>query len=207
MTIAHPHGPIVILGASYAAGWHPSAAGLTFINRGVAGQQSFQLLERFEPDVVAAAPRAVIIWGFINDIFRAPPAGVGPSVARAKASFTEMVRVAKARGIEPILTTEITIRGPNTWAEMFGSWAGWMLGKRPYQDGINAAVRETNVWLRDTARREGMLILEFERVLAHENGERRRQFAAEDGSHISRAGYGALEAYAVPVLVGHFERR
>ena len=45
------------------------------INRGVNGEQSFEMLKRFDSDVVATKPRAVILWGFINDVFRVAPGG------------------------------------------------------------------------------------------------------------------------------------
>ena len=56
------------------------------INRGVAGQQSFELLARFDNDVVPERPRAVILWGFINDIFRAPSDTEPRSLGCAKAT-------------------------------------------------------------------------------------------------------------------------
>ena len=76
-TKTYPDGPVVVLGASYAGGWQlEPIAGVSVVVRGVSGQQSFEVLERFERDVVSAKPRAVILWGFINDIFRAPAAEI-----------------------------------------------------------------------------------------------------------------------------------
>ncbi|HEY8549110.1 MAG TPA: ElyC/SanA/YdcF family protein [Vicinamibacterales bacterium] len=195
---------IVILGASYAAGWHPQVPGLTFVNKGIAGQQSFELLERFERDVVPANPRAVIIWGFINDIFRAPGDGVDAAVERARKTLTALVEAARKHGIEPVLATEVTIRPPASWSETLAAWVGWAMGKESYQDRINKRVRETNEWVREFARREGILLLDLEPVLADRSGQRRREFAKEDGSHIPPAGYEALSAYATPVLALHF---
>lgn len=200
-----PRTKLVILGASYAAGWHPPApAGLEVVNRGVAGQQSWQLLERFDADVVRESPRAVIIWGFINDIFRAREGQLDAAITRARESHAAMVARAKAAGIEPVLATEVTIRGEDTWSETFASWVGWMLGKEGHAERVNRSVRESNEWIRELARREGVLVLDLERAVAAPSGERRREFATPDGSHITPAGYAALSAAAGPILERHF---
>jgi uncharacterized SAM-binding protein YcdF (DUF218 family)/lysophospholipase L1-like esterase len=191
--------PVVILGASYAAGWKlASLDGVPVVNAGVAGQQSFEMLARFEPDVVAARPRAVLLWGFINDIFRADD--MAQSLARMLKSYAEMTAHARARGIEPIIATEVTIRPPKTFAETMMSILGPLLGRPSYQDRVNGYVMEGNQWLRDLARREGLLLLDLQGTLDAADGRRRREFATDDGSHISSEGYEALTSYARTVL-------
>jgi len=205
---SNPEGPVVILGASYAEGWKPrSIDGLPVVNRGVAGQQSFEMLARFERDVVAARPRAVVLWGFINDLFRAPSGGTGTALARARESYTRMVDLAREHGIEPVLATEVTVRPPQSWSDTLASWAGAVLGKTAYQDRINADVIAMNRWLIDLARQRDLLVLDFESTLAEAGGRRRHAYARPDGSHITESGYAALTAYAVPILAEHFSRR
>jgi uncharacterized SAM-binding protein YcdF (DUF218 family)/lysophospholipase L1-like esterase len=190
---ARAEGPIVILGASYAAGWHPpDGDGLRFVNKGISGQESWQLLDRFDRDVAALSPRAVIIWGFINDIHRAPPDKQAAAVERARVSISTMVKKARVAGIEPILTTELTIRPVDTWGEWASGWVGWLLRKEGYQDRINRQVIGTNAWLKDFAGREGLLVLDVYPLLSEPTGERRKQFAKPDGSHIPPAGYEVL---------------
>jgi uncharacterized SAM-binding protein YcdF (DUF218 family)/lysophospholipase L1-like esterase len=199
--------PIVILGASYAGGWKPSSlAGHPVINKGVQGQQSFELLARFEQDVVAARPQAVIIWGFINDIFRTPRENVDAALTRAQGSSEQMIALARKNGIEPILATEVTVRPLDTWSELIGSWVGWVMGKESYQVWVNRHVGRGNEWLRATAKREGLLLLDLQPVLADSTGMRRKEFASEDGSHITPAGYAALDAYSRPILERHFAK-
>lgn len=193
--------PVVILGASYARGWQPeSIAGLPVINRGVSGEQSFEMLARFSDDVVAHRPRAVILWGYINDFFRGERAKADETMERAKESFRAMVTLARENGIEPVVATEVTIRGEDSWTETVAGWIGGLLGKESYQDYINGKVREANEWLRDYAEREGLLLLDLEPVLADARGRRRKEFAKEDGSHITPAGYEAIQGFAAPVL-------
>lgn len=202
MQVSNPSGPIVVLGASYAGGWTlERVAGIPVVNRGAPGQQSFEMLERFERDVVAARPRAVILWGFINDIFRAQDADAAR--ARARESFTRMIALARQHGIEPIVATEVTIRPERSWMNTLASIAGAIRGKESYQARINRHVIETNQWLVDVARREGLLLLDLQSTLAEEGGTRRPEFTQADGSHITGAGYAALTEYAGPILERH----
>lgn len=193
--------PIVILGASYAAGWKlASLDGIPVINAGVSGQQSFEMLARFDSDVVAKRPQAVVLWGFINDIFRA--GDIAQSMGRMRDSYAEMIKRARLEGIEPIIATEVTIRPPKTLTETLMSIVGSLLGKKSYQDVVNGYVLEGNQWLRELARRDALLIVDLQAALADATGRRRREFAADDGSHISAAGYDAVTTYAQPILSG-----
>ena len=48
------NGPVVILGASYAKGLElPPIGDVRFVNKSVAGEQSFEMLNRFDADVAA----------------------------------------------------------------------------------------------------------------------------------------------------------
>jgi uncharacterized SAM-binding protein YcdF (DUF218 family)/lysophospholipase L1-like esterase len=191
--------PIVILGASYAASWKlPNLDGIPVVNAGVPGQQSFEMLARFESDVVAVGPRAVVLWGFINDVFRADD--TMQSLARVRESYAEMTKRARAQRIEPIIATEVTIRPPKTFVETVMFMIGSVLGKPSYQDRVNGYVMEGNQWLRELAHREGLLVLDLQGALADTDGRRRREFATDDGSHISAEGYEALTNYARPIL-------
>jgi uncharacterized SAM-binding protein YcdF (DUF218 family)/lysophospholipase L1-like esterase len=204
---AHPQGPIVLLGASYAGGWKAATlGGVPVVNKGIAGQQSFELLARFDSDVLPARPRAVVIWGFANDVFRAPRAQVDAAMAKMQASVSTMIAKARAAGIEPILATEVTIREPNTWSDWFAGWAGWALGKTSYQEYVNGHILRQNRWIRETAAREGLLLLDLQPVVGDPSGPRRAAFAQDDGSHISEAGYAALSAYADAALAAHFRQ-
>ena len=186
-----PTGPIILLGASYAASWPlKDIDGIPVINKGVAGQQSFELLQRFDSDVVAAAPRAVVLWGFINDIFRSPPEAMDATIARLKESYTEMIKRARANGIEPILATEVTVRPRTaTLRERVTARVADLLGRQSYQDAINRHVLAVNQWLQETAAREQLVILHLQSALSEPGGRRRVAFAQPDGSHITPAGY------------------
>jgi len=198
-------GPVVVLGASYAGGWDlNSIAGAPIINRGMSGQQSIEMLERFERDVVAARPRAVVIWGFINDFFRTTPQDAEQTAVRVRDSYKRMIELARRNGIEPIIATEVTIRPPDTWSETLTSWVGSLFGKESYQDRINRYVLAANQELIALAEQERVMMLDFQAALAEKGGRRRREFIQEDGSHVTAAGYAALTSYATRILEGYF---
>jgi len=197
---------IVLLGASYARGWGlDSSDGLQVVNRGVDGEESWQMLARFDDDVTALQPRAVILWGYINDIHRSEPGKLEQTKDRARESFEEMVALARRNGIEPILATEVTIRGRDSWSESLAGFFAGLMGKESYQDQVNGHVRELNRWLRGYAEQEGLLLLDLEPVLSDESGTRKKEFAKEDGSHIPQAGYDALTAAFADLLTRHIE--
>lgn len=193
---------LVLIGASYARGW-PSdqlVGGYRMMNKGVNGQQSHEMLARFETDVVALNPNAVLIWGFINDIFRSDQTKIRETLAHTRKSMQAMVDLAKKSGIVPILATEVTIRGKDEWKEVIGDLVGSFLGKTSYQDYVNRHVRETNQWIRELAVREQVQLLDFETVLADQQGMRRKELSKPDGSHVSPLGYEVLTRYAEECL-------
>jgi lysophospholipase L1-like esterase len=205
--IMQSDGPVVILGASYAGGWDIARIGQVPVsNLGIAGQQSFEMLERFERDVVSKQPRAVILWGFINDIFRSPADSMDATLTRVRDSYLQMVSLARRNGIVPIIATEVTVRSPDSWRNTLASWVGWLRGKQGYQDRINRHVQSVNRWLVDLARQENLLLLDLQSTLAEQGGARRKEYTQEDGSHISRVGYTAITEYAEPILTEYLER-
>jgi len=182
--------------------------GIPVVNKGVAGQQSFELLERFDRDVVSASPRAVILWGFINDIHATQPGAMEQTIARARDTYAQLIARARQHGIVPILATDLTLRPPaESVMDWLAGWAGALRGKESYQDQVNRHVLAMNRWLVDTATREGLLVLQFQSVLSEPDGRRRPAFAQPDGSHITTAGYDALASYAMPILEEYFVAR
>ena len=189
---------LVILGASYAQGWGtPALPGFDrVINRGVGGEETGDMLKRFAADVVAAKPDAVLIWGHVNNISRSSPDQLEATKRAARAHYAAMLQQARAAGIEVIFATEVPWTEPDGFLDIIRGWIGSLRGKQSYAARVSGHVHELNDYLRDLASREGCRLLDFEGVFANEDGTRRNEFAADDGSHISQAGYQALTAYA-----------
>jgi len=196
-TTASSGGTIMFLGASYVEDWPIiEVAGKEVVNRGVGGNQSHEMLARMSGLFSKDAPDAVLIWGFINDIFRADREKIGETLRSARENFEKMVSLARASGVEVILATEVTMSEPERdWKEKLYAMAAKAMGKTSYQDYINMHVRETNEWLRQFAAKRSIKVLEFERTLSNGDGFRKKEFADEDASHLTSAGYDALTLY------------
>ncbi|TFH27971.1 MAG: hypothetical protein E4H00_09075 [Myxococcales bacterium] len=177
---------LVVIGASYARGWTDDSGGkFAIVNKGVDGEQSFQMLARFKRDVLDERPDVVIIWGFINDIFGSSREGIDPTLERTRRNITKMVDLARANGIKPVIATEVTIRGRSGVKETIASWIGRIKGGESYQAYVNRHVLRTNQWIREYSLEQRIQLLDFQPLLADGEGRRKREYAREDGSHLS----------------------
>ena len=197
--------PIVLLGASYLASWPlADVAGCPVVNRGIPGDRTQQYLDRFERDVVALQPRAVIIWGVDNDVIRAPRGRTAEACWCVERNLEALVRLGRVHGIEPILVTDLTLRPPSRWFEWLAAFAGRVRGKEGYQQRINRHVLRLNAFIRELAERTGTRLLDLHPLVSARNGMRARRYAKPDGSHLTDAGYRVINAYAVPRLEAWF---
>ena len=72
----------------------------SFVNRGIGGQTTPQMLLRFRQDVIDLKPKAVVILAGINDIAE----NTGPiSLEEIAANIESMVELAIAHGIHPLV--------------------------------------------------------------------------------------------------------
>lgn len=194
---------IIVIGASYAKSWQPEQiAGLAVVNKGIGGQETHEVLERFTKDVIDLnpKPKAVIIWGFINDIFRSPPSELEKEKEEIKANYQAMLKLARENNITPILTTELTITSPHGVTNWAKDLIGSILGKESYQDKINKHVLEINGWIRELANENNIALLDFEQLVIDDDGRRKKKYSTEDGSHISKEAYDLFTQYALKTI-------
>lgn len=93
---------IVFMGDSITESWPflDLFAGKTYINRGISGQTSPQMLIRFRSDVIALKPAVVVLLAGINDI----AGNTGPSTLEMITNtIFSMAELAKANNIKVIL--------------------------------------------------------------------------------------------------------
>lgn len=92
---------VVFMGNSITEGWSNFDKDFfinnTFVNRGISGQTTPQMLIRFRPDVVNLNPKAVVILAGINDI----AGNTGPiSLENTAENIISMAEIAKANNIK-----------------------------------------------------------------------------------------------------------
>ena len=203
--VSHPTGPIVLLGASYVAAWTlDEVRGVPVVNLGIPGNQTHEYIGRFEDEVLALRPRAVVIWGIDNDIIRSPRDEVVEARRRVMRNLAYLVHLARDSGIEPVLATDLTLRPPARWLEGLAAIVGRLRGKQGYQSYINGHVLWLNASIRALATRAQVKLLDIHRVTSGPDEMRAPAFAQADDSHLTEAGYRAITAYVVPRLEAWF---
>jgi lysophospholipase L1-like esterase len=188
---------LLIIGASYAGEWgQPSLPGYRVTNKGVGGEESWQIAARFEKDALSVKPDAILIWGHINDISRSSPDKYPAAKQRAIESYQQMLSQAKTAQIPVILATEITLVTAIGWQDWIPAAIAWVRGKESYASRVNRQVKAVNAWLRQTASQQKLLLLDLEKAVDDGDGGRKPEFTKKDGSHVTPAGYAAITQYA-----------
>ena len=166
-------GRVVFLGDSITDGWRlaNSFPDKPYVNRGISGQTTPQMLVRFYPDVVELKPAVVIILAGTNDIAR----NTGPqTAAMIQRNLMGMAELAKANGIKVIFCSVTPISDYGRVKQTVG---------RPPAD-----ILKFNAWMRDYAAKTGAIYADYFTALADEKGFLKQPLSG-DGLHPNAAGY------------------
>src|SRR5437588_8563658 len=102
---------VVFMGDSITDGWgkrygKPFFEGKPYINRGISGQTTPQMLIRFRPDVIALQPKVVVILAGTNDI----SGNTGPSTLdMIKDNLASMTELAQLHSIKVVLSSVMPV--------------------------------------------------------------------------------------------------
>jgi lysophospholipase L1-like esterase len=175
-------GRVVFYGDSITDGWgrRPNTGtffpGKPYVNRGISGQTTPQMLIRFRQDVVALHPEAVLILAGTNDI----AGNTGPStLAMTEDNFASMTEIAQANHIRVIIASVTPA------------------ADYPWKKGMDPApkIRELNAWLRDFCEQHHAIYLDYWSALADENGGM-KPGTSFDGVHPNAQGYAIMAPLA-----------
>ena len=169
---------IVFLGDSITEFWineHPSFfEGRSFINRGISGQTSPQLLGRFDQDVLALEPKCLHILAGTNDI----AGNTGEmSLTETIENIRLMIQIAKANTIQVYLGAVLP-------AAIFH----WRPSVRPLNQII-----ELNKQLQLLSEMEGITFIDYHTAMRNEIGAM-NPVLADDGVHPNLLGYKRMES-------------
>jgi lysophospholipase L1-like esterase len=173
---------VVFYGDSITDAWgrQPGGApffpGKPYLNRGISGQTTAQMLVRFRQDVVDLKPAAVLILAGTNDI----AGNTGVSTPRMiEDNFASMAEIAKANHIRVILASVLPV------------------SDYPWRRGLHPAdkVRELNAWLRTYAKAHGEVYLDYYSAMANAEGGLDPKLA-HDGVHPTADGYAIMAPLA-----------
>lgn len=182
---------VVFFGDSRIQDWPPPEGfrDFQFVNRGIGGQTSIQVLGRFAPQIAPLRPDIVILQVGINDLTSIAvfPQEKDRILADCLANIEQIVQGATDTGATVILTTIFPVSGPPLERRLF-SWS----------DDVTPSIQLMN----DSLRRmtgEQVVILDTYAVLVGDHGLMRPEYAA-DTLHLNAEGYAALNRELSKVL-------
>jgi lysophospholipase L1-like esterase len=147
--------------------------GKPYINRGIDGQTTAQMLVRFRQDVIDLRPKVVVVLAGTNDI-----AGVtGPARNEViEANYASMAELARTNHIRMVFASILPAH--NYTQESKESYA-----LRPKERIVTL-----NNWLKDYCARNGLVYLDYFSALVDDKEMLKRDLS-DDGLHPNDAGY------------------
>jgi lysophospholipase L1-like esterase len=168
--------------------------GKPYIDRGISGQTTPQMLIRFRPDVVALQPKVVVILAGTNDIAH----NTGPmTLEEIEGNLTSMDELAHANKIRVVLASVLPVSN-------YGH-AG---------DGRPIDVRDTrppekilelNTWIKKYAADHGDIYLDYFAATVDEHGLLKADIS-DDGLHPNAKGYAIMGPLAEQAIQQAFKK-
>ena len=147
-----------------------------YVNRGISGQTTPQMLVRFRSDVVELQPRVVVILAGTNDI----AGNTGPMpLEDTENNLMSMADIARQNNIRVVLASV-------TPAIAF-----------PWRPDIHPAdtIRTLNSWIKDYAAKKGLVYVDYHSAMADKDGGMKARLS-KDGVHPNVEGYSVMAPLA-----------
>jgi lysophospholipase L1-like esterase len=176
---------VVFMGDSITDNMHnaqrfgPFFPGKPYLNRGIGGQTTAQMVLRFYPDVIALQPKAVVIFGGTNDI----AGNLGPvSLESVEDNLAAMETMARGAGIKVIMASVMPVCDLPTRPPM-------TIGRPP------ATILQLNQWIKTYAAAHNAVYLDYFSVTVDDKGFLKSDMT-EDGLHPTAKGYEVMNPLA-----------
>ena len=176
---------VVFFGSSTTEFWGKRAGsvffpGKPYINRGISGQTTPQMLLRFQQDVVSLHPAAAVFLGGTNDV----AGNSGPVSLETTESYIEsMAEIAQANGIKMILASQLPVID-----------FPWNRGTNPAP-----ALLALSAWEKQYAAAHGLAYVDYYSALVGSDGGFRPGLSS-DGVHPTAKGYEVMTPIVEKVL-------
>ena len=154
--------------------------GKPYVNRGIGGQTTPQMLLRFRADVINLQPAAVVILAGTNDI----AGNTGPmSLEEIEGNYASLAELAAAHHIRVIFSSVLPVH--NYMPQSINLF----LQRSPEK------IRGLNRWLRDYCASNGCVYLDYFSAMVDPTGLLKKDLA-EDGLHPNPEGYAIMAPLA-----------
>jgi len=185
-TLAPGENRVVFFGDSITDGWDlaKSFPQNTYINRGISGQTTSQMLLRFREDVVNLQPKVVLILAGTNDI----AGNTGPMpLAVTEANFASMAEIARANRIRVVFSSVLPVHNYTPDSDKF------------FPLRSTQQVSALNTWLKRYCSEHELIYLDYYSEMLDEKGLLKRELS-EDGLHPNTAGYATMAPLAAAAI-------
>jgi acyl-CoA thioesterase I len=173
---------VVFFGDSITDIWHldRSFPGKPYINRGIGGQTTSQMLVRFRQDVIDLHPKVVVILAGTNDI-----AGNTGKISNddIEANFATMAELAHLHHIRVVFSSILPVYNYTPQSQEF-------FNSRPM-----SRIVALNKWLKGYCAAGGSVYLDYFDSMLDDKGMLKRDLA-DDGLHPNQAGFAVMAPLA-----------
>jgi len=180
---------VVFIGDSITDSWDDPRyggffPGKPYVNRGISGQTTPQMLIRFRPDVISLKPEAVVILAGTNDI----AGNTGPMTLEAvQDNVTSMAELARLNRIRVILASVLPVSDYEKTAE--GQPRNQTVRRPPEK------IKALNEWIRSYATRNKLTYLDYYSAMIDDKGFLKDELS-NDGLHPNEKGYQVMAPLA-----------
>jgi lysophospholipase L1-like esterase len=172
---------VVFMGDSITDGWKLAEyfPNKPYINRGISGQTTPQMLIRFRPDVIAHKPKVVVILAGTNDI----AGNTGPmTLEMIQDNYASMAELARANGIRVVFASVLPVHDYNPQRKV-------TMGRPPEK------ILKLNEWLKNYSAANNHTYLDYFSKMVDDKGFLKAELA-NDGLHPNAEGYKVMAPLA-----------
>lgn len=180
---------VVFMGDSITDMWIEPASrgffpGKPYIDRGISGQTTPQMLIRMRPDVIALKPKVVVILAGTNDL----AGNTGPmTLGEIEGNLASMAELAVANGIRVVLASVLPVS--NYGHDGNGNPIDMRINRPPEK------ILQLNSWIKNYAANKKNVYLDYFSAMVDEQELLKKELSG-DGLHPNAAGYGVMSPLA-----------